>query len=86
MKEAQDALKQFLLNQMYRHPKVNKMTDLARRVVNDLFELYTAKPEYLPDMRGDRAPDSIRRVADFIAGMTDRFALEEHRRHFGELT
>ena len=86
MKEAQGALKQFLLNQMYRHPKVNKMTNSARRVVSDLFELYTANPEHLSSMRGDRAPDSIRRVADFIAGMTDRFALEEHRRHFGELT
>jgi len=86
MKVAQDVLKQFLLNQMYRHPKVNKMTDLARRVVSDLFDLYMAKPEHLPSVRGDRAPDPIRRVADFIAGMTDRFALEEHRRHFGELT
>jgi len=86
MKESQGTLKQFLLNEMYRHPKVNKMTDLARRVVSDLFHLYTTKPGLLPDARGNTAPNSVRRVADFIAGMTDRFALKEHRRHFGEST
>ena len=86
MKVSQGVLKKFLLNQMYRHPKVNKMTDLAQRVVSDLFNLYTTKPELLPGTRNDTAPNSERRVADFIAGMTDRFALEEHRHHFGEST
>ncbi len=84
MTEAQAVLKQFLRTEMYRHPRVNKMTDMARRVVRELFGLYTAHPEHLPRIRGAHRPDTPRRVADFIAGMTDRFALEEHRRHFGE--
>jgi dGTPase len=79
---AQKTLKQFLHQQMYRHPRVNRMTEKAARVVSDLFGLYTAQPEQLPAARGAGMPDTPRRVADFIAGMTDRFALEEHRRHF----
>ncbi|MBT3533937.1 MAG: deoxyguanosinetriphosphate triphosphohydrolase [Rhodospirillaceae bacterium] len=84
MVSSQKVLKQFLHSQMYRHPKVNRMTQKARRVVSDLFGLYTAQPDHLPRIRGSHDPDTPRRVADFIAGMTDRFALEEHRRHFGE--
>jgi dGTPase len=84
MTAAQKELKAFLYSQMYRHPRVNKMTEKAGRVVSDLFGLYTAQPEHLPRIRGAHHPDTPRRVADFIAGMTDRFALEEHRRHFGE--
>jgi len=83
MTTAQSELKQFLFEQMYRHPRVNRMTERAGRVVRDLFGLYTAQPEHLPRHRGPNPPDTPRRVADFIAGMTDRFALEEHRRHFG---
>ncbi|MDA1101581.1 MAG: deoxyguanosinetriphosphate triphosphohydrolase [Proteobacteria bacterium] len=84
MTVAQKALKQFLYIRMYRHPRVNRMTEKAGRVVSDLFGLYTAQPEQLPVTRGDDMPDTPRRVADFIAGMTDRFALEEHRRHFDQ--
>jgi dGTPase len=51
-----------------------------------LFGLYTAQPDRLPRHRGANPPDTPREVADFIAGMTDRFALEEHRRHFGDAT
>lgn len=86
MTAAQGELKQFLFDQMYRHPRVNRMTEQAGRVVRDLFGLYTAQPEHLPRHRGPNLPDTPRRVADFIAGMTDRFALEEHRRHFGGTT
>jgi dGTPase len=86
MTTAQSELKQFLFEQMYRHPRVNRMTERAGRVVRDLFGLYTAQPEHLPRHRGPNPPDTPRRVADFIAGMTDRFALEEHRRHFGDTT
>ena len=86
MAAAQKVLKQFLYSQMYRHPRVIKMTEKAAWVVSDLFALYTAQPEHLPMVRGPHNPDTPRRVADFIAGMTDRFALEEHRRHFGDKT
>ena len=84
MAAAQDVLKRFLVNRMYRHERVNRMTEKAGRVVSDLFGLYTAQPALLPAARGGEMPDTPRRVADFIAGMTDRFALQEHRRHFGE--
>jgi len=84
MTVAQKALKQFLYDRMYRHPRVNRMSEKAGRVVSDLFGLYTAQPEQLPAARSAEMPDTPRRVADFIAGMTDRFALEEHRRHFGQ--
>jgi dGTPase len=59
----------------------------AERVVADLFAHYLAHPEDLPADWGDEieavdAPGRARRIADFIAGMTDRFALVEHARHF----
>ncbi len=80
-------LKDFLFTHMYRHTKVNRMTSKARRVVRTLFELLFAEPQLLPeDWRdGSIAPGTLktaRRVADYIAGMTDRFALDEHARLF----
>ena len=87
MQQADSALKQFLKTHMYRHWRVNRMTSKARRVVAELFRLYVAEPEILPpewraQADGPGTPRTARRVADFIAGMTDRFALEEHRRLF----
>ncbi|MBM3486274.1 MAG: deoxyguanosinetriphosphate triphosphohydrolase [Alphaproteobacteria bacterium] len=80
-------LKRFLFDRMYRHYKVNRMTSKARRVVRDLFGLLHAEPECLPaDWR--RAAEGLdtagraRLVCDYIAGMTDRFAVDEHRRLF----
>ena len=80
-------LKQFLYQRMYRHYKVNRMASKARRVVRDLFALFVAEPECLPaDWRarcdGVRSPETARAVADYIAGMTDRFAFLEHKRLF----
>ena len=79
------ALKEFLFERMYRHYRVNRMTSKARRVVADLFTLYVDEPECLPaEWRiGAEQRDRTlraRHVADYIAGMTDRFALDEHRR------
>ena len=81
------ALKDFLGANMYRHYKVNRMASKARRVVSELFGLYTTEPDCLPtewqrraEGAGDRA--TARLVCDFIAGMTDRFALLEHKRLF----
>jgi dGTPase len=80
-------LKEFLFEKMYRHYRVNRMSSKARRVVKDLFTHYLAEPECLPtDWRtraqGLGATDRAILVADYIAGMTDRYALEEHRRLF----
>ena len=82
------ALKRFLFERMYRHEKVNQMTANARRVVHDLFGAYVQSPENLPsDWRAQHeqcdADGRARVVADYIAGMTDRYALTEHERLFG---
>jgi dGTPase len=81
------ALKEFLFAHMYRHTKVSRMTSKARRVVRDLFALLLKEPELLPEdwrIGGCEAGSmrTARRVADYIAGMTDRFALDEHSRLF----
>ena len=79
------ALKEFLFERMYRHYRVNRMTSKARRVVADLFTLYVDEPECLPEEWRPGAEQAdrtlrARHVADYIAGMTDRFAVDEHRR------
>jgi dGTPase len=76
---------------MYRHYRVNRMASKARRVVGDLFALFFDEPECLPsDWRARAsATDGVvraRHVSDYIAGMTDRFALEEHARLFDPST
>jgi dGTPase len=72
---------------MYRHYKVNRMASKAKRVVRQLFTLLHAEPECLPPehqaLCQDRSKaETARVVADYIAGMTDRFALDEYRRLF----
>ena len=81
------ALKAFLRANMYRHYKLNRMTSKARRLVRDLFELFVAEPGCLPTEWRRRAgapatTETARVVADYIAGMTDRFAADEYRRLF----
>ncbi len=75
-------LKQFLLRNLYRHPQVMETMAGARQVVRELFEAYLAMPG---QMGGgfDERPDRERAVADYIAGMTDRFAAHEHERLTG---
>lgn len=80
-------LKEFLFPNMYKHYKLNRMTSKAKRVVRDLFELFLSEPGTLPAewQRGAGGPgeeSTARVVADYIAGMTDRYALDEHRRLF----
>jgi dGTPase len=86
MRDHDRALKRFLFERMYRHPKVNRMASKARRVVRELFQLFLAEPECLPCewavSPGASEAERARRVADYLAGMTDRFALDEHRRLF----
>jgi dGTPase len=85
MQQHDQALKAFLFERMYRHWRVNRMTSKARRVVQELFRVLTAEPQCLPnewrhEADGAGTPRSARVVADYIAGMTDNFALDEHRR------
>ncbi|MDO9436168.1 deoxyguanosinetriphosphate triphosphohydrolase [Hydrogenophaga sp.] len=82
MRERSQILKTFLFRNLYRHPQVVETTARARRVVNDLFERYMEAPEELPEAHGLRR-HLARAVADYIAGMTDRFAIREHERLFG---
>lgn len=81
------AIKEFLFARMYRHHRVNAMTSRARRVVRALFDIYLAEPNLLPPEWQRRTgsadrPRLARAVADYIAGMTDNFALQEYRRLF----
>jgi len=75
------ALKRFLRDRLYQHPRVLRMNRKAERVLRDLFALYRDDPAQLPDHVRARFPEDgeARAVADYVAGMTDRFALEEHR-------
>lgn len=87
MAERERELKKFLFARMYRHWRVNRMTLKARRIVTDLFETFLNEPSVLPPEWAERTDGpggarTARRAADFIAGMTDRFALEEHHRLF----
>jgi dGTPase len=76
------ALKQFLFAQLYRHPQVMQTTGQAQIVVRELFEAYSRQPGEMPAEHAAR-PDTARAVADYIAGMTDRFAGREHERLTG---
>ena len=80
-------VKAFLYKRMYEHWRLNRSHSKARRVVADLFGLLFAEPNCLPSPWRERAEQAgpqarARLVADYIAGMTDRFALDEHRRLF----
>jgi dGTPase len=84
VRERNRELKDFLFKNMYRHPRVVRMAVKAERIISDLFEAYTSEPQMLPrevqllvEARGlDRS------VCDYLAGMTDRYAIEEHRKLF----
>ena len=87
MRANDKALKSFLFDNMYRHYKLNRMTSKARRVVLDLFQLLLAEPGCLPtewrrNAGNPGARETAELVCDYIADMTDRLALDEHRRLF----
>ncbi len=76
-------LKVFLREKLYQHYQVLRMTNKARRIVTDLFDAFTADPQILPPQYQAMAgEDQPRAIADYIAGMTDRYAMKEHRRLF----
>lgn len=84
MREASAALKRFLMLNLYRHPQVVETTQRARTVVTDLYRAYHQAPEEMPPPGpADPGYSLRRRVADYIAGMTDRFAIREHARLTG---
>ena len=83
--EAADGqVKSFLFSHMYRHPQVQAVRDKADAIVRRLFEAYIADPSLMPPDWAAKAAedDPARAVADYIAGMTDRFAVHEHARLF----
>ena len=82
MRERSAALKSFLMRNLYRHPQVSHTTAQAQRVVRELFEAYRAEPAQMQAGFAAR-PDMPRAIADYIAGMTDRFAGREHERITG---
>lgn len=86
MQQAETSVKQFLYAHMYRHPKVMEVRRQADDVLRDLFRRFMADPQAMPEeWRADlptEEPRLARRVADYIAGMTDRYAILEHRRLF----
>ena len=76
-------IKTFLMRRMYRHYRVNRMTAKARRIVADLFQALMDAPDCLPtewQLPFENEGALARRIADYIAGMTDRYAIKEHRR------
>jgi dGTPase len=82
-------LKQFLRASLYHHYQVNRMTSKARRIITELFDAFMQEPRLLaPDYQAEtrdaanRVQTQARKVADYIAGMTDRYAMREHRRLF----
>jgi len=83
------ALKGFLREHLYQHYQVLRMTTKARRIIHDLFNAFVADPRLLPPQYQEMAASGSveRATADYIAGMTDRYSMKEHRRLFsvGEL-
>ena len=91
MRQQSLGLKKFLLKNLYRHPQVMQTTGQAQQVVRDLFSVYLATPQEMQTAQHNSglvtvngATDTARVVADYIAGMTDRFATREHERLTGQ--
>jgi dGTPase len=87
MAEDLSALRAFLMERMYRHWRVNRTRSQARRMLGEMFRLFMAEPDVLPaewharTLGRDQAGQA-RVICDYIAGMTDRYAIEEHRKLF----
>ncbi len=83
MQTQQTQLKRFLRSNLYQHYLVHRMSVKAQRIIQELFEAFIGDPLLMPDDYQQRAKeDKARAVADYIAGMTDRYAIREHRRLF----
>ena len=80
-------IRSFLMNKMYRHWKINIMTNKAKNIVSDLFRLYLKEPSLLPlewskNLEKTNNKIKARVISDYIAGMTDRYAIREHKKLF----
>lgn len=82
MREQNRALKSFLFAQLYRHYRVMRMSAKAHRVIRDLFEAFMGDSRLLPPQYQQPEEGRARAIADYIAGMTDRYAIREHRNIF----
>jgi dGTPase len=85
MREQQTELKRFLRTNLYQHYRVNRMSAKAQRIVRELFEVFMNDASLLPDdyqKQANTDQDKARAVADYIAGMTDRYAIREYQRLF----
>jgi dGTPase len=79
----QQELKDFLSVNLYRHYRVNRAAAKARRTVRELFQAFSEEPHLLPpEFQQQYLRDGARAIADYVAGMTDRYAIREHRRLF----
>ncbi len=89
MRDAERALKRFMYDNLYHHPRQLAAADAARGVVAGLFAAYAADPRAMPpewrDRMPDGEPDRSRHIADFIAGMTDRYAVSRYREVVGPI-
>jgi len=84
MNELRKPLREFLMKNLYQHYRVIRMSNKASRFMQDLFKVYIDQTQQLPppsQVRLDRE-DKYRVVCDYIAGMTDRYALDEHKKFF----
>lgn len=83
MQQQQLELKRFLRTKLYQHYRVNRMSTKAQRVIRELFKVFITDPRLMPDeFQAYAEKDHARAVADYIAGMTDRYAIREYRRLF----
>ena len=84
-------LKEFLLNKLYKHYKVNRIKNKTKKIVKELFEYFYTQPECLPTEwqkkinKNSSKDDKVVVVCDFISGMTDRFAIQEHNQILGDI-
>lgn len=83
-------LKTFLRNKMYKHQRVQRMTEQAQRIIRALFETFMERPAAMPPNWAHIAEQSdpmlcARAVSDYVAGMTDRYAISQYHRHIGPL-
>jgi dGTPase len=80
-------MKKYLFDNMYRHPKVTRMEDEATKVIQELFKLYETKPDLLPATTREKIENHLeparRVISDYIAGMTDRYAIMEYEKLTG---
>ncbi|MEW6133863.1 MAG: deoxyguanosinetriphosphate triphosphohydrolase [Pseudomonadota bacterium] len=84
IREQQYELKQYLRKNLYQHYRVMRMTSKAARIIQSLFDAFLAEPRLLsPEHQENVQRDGARAISDYIAGMTDRYAMREYRRIFG---